>query len=67
MVSSATGFLDFMSYMAASISSSLFANAVADIGWSTLVFVWFLLMVAGLLVMVPFKKLLKGRNKGENA
>lgn len=67
LVSSATGFLDFMSYMAASISSSLFANAVADIGWSKLVFVWFLLMAAGLLVMVPFKKLLKGRNKGENA
>ena len=67
LVSSATGFLDFMSYMAASISSSLFANAIADIGWSKLVFVWFLLMAAGLLVMVPFKKLLKGRNKGENA
>ncbi len=67
LVSSATGFLDFMSYMAAAISSSLFANAVADIGWSTLVFVWFLLMVAGLLVMVPFKKFLKGRNKGESA
>ncbi len=59
LVSSATGFLGFMSYMAASISSSLFANAVADIGWSKLVFVWFLLMVAGLLVMVPVKKIIK--------
>ena len=41
MVSSATGFLDFMSYMAASISSTLFANAVSDIGWGNLILVWF--------------------------
>lgn len=59
LVSSATGFLDFMSYMAAAISSSIFANAVADIGWSNLILVWFLLMVAGLVVMIPVKKLIK--------
>ena len=36
MVSAATGFLDFVSYMAAAVSSTLFANAVSGIGWSNL-------------------------------
>lgn len=56
MVSSATGFLDFMSYMAASLSSSVFANAVSDIGWGNLILVWFALMVVGVIVSLPYKK-----------
>ena len=56
LVSSATGYLDFMSYIAAAISSSLFANAVDSIGWSNLILVWFFLMVVGVLVMIPVKK-----------
>lgn len=56
MVSSATGFLDFVSYMAASISSTLFANAVSDIGWSGLILIWFGLMVIGLIVALPYKR-----------
>ena len=44
MVSSATGYLDFMSYMAASASSTLFANAVNTIGWNKLILVWISLM-----------------------
>ena len=59
MVSSATGYLDFMSYMAAAISSTIFANAVADIGWSGLVLVWFGLMAVGVVISVPFGKLKK--------
>ena len=59
MVSSATGFLDFCSYMAASISSSLFANAVSDIGWNGLILVWFGLMVAGVIIALPYHKLRK--------
>lgn len=55
MVSTATGFLDFVSYMAASASSSLFANAVSGIGWSNLILVWFGLMAFGILVALPFK------------
>lgn len=53
MVSSATGFLDFMSYMAASVSSTLFANAVADIGWSGLILIWLGLMIFGVLLSLP--------------
>lgn len=51
-VSGATGFLDFMSYMAAAASSSLFANAVSVIGWGKLILVWFILMLIGVVVML---------------
>lgn len=56
MVSSATGFLDFVSYMSASISSNIFANAVSSIGWSNLILVWFGLMVAGVIVSLSGKR-----------
>ncbi len=56
MVSGATGFLDFMSYMAAAASSTIFANAVSSIGWGWLVIIWFGLMVLGVIVSIPYKK-----------
>ena len=56
MVSSATGFLDFINYMAAAASSALFANAVSEIGWGNLILVWFGLMVAGIIVSGPWKR-----------
>ena len=56
MVSGATGFLDFMSYVAAAISSTLFANAVSDIGWDWLIIIWFGLMVLGIIVALPYKR-----------
>ena len=56
MVSSATGFLDFCSYMAASVSSKLFAGAVGVIGWSNLILVWFGLMCVGITTAIPWKK-----------
>ena len=56
MVSSATGFLDFVSYMAASISSKIFANAVSVVGWKGLIFVWFILMIVGVVVALPYKR-----------
>ena len=59
MVSSATGFIDFMSYMSASISSTLFANAVSSIGWGNLILVWLGLMIAGIVVTLPYNKILK--------
>ena len=55
MVSAATGFLDFMSYMAAAVSSRLFADAVSDIGWHNLILVWLGLMLAGVSVAIPWK------------
>lgn len=56
MVSSATGFLDFLSYMAAAAASTLFANAVDSIGWGNLVLVWTALSVLGIFCTVEFKK-----------
>ena len=55
MVSSATGFLDFVSYMAASASSMIFANIVSQIGWGNLILIWFALMVVGILISLPRK------------
>lgn len=60
MVSGATGFLDFVSYMAASASSTIFANAVSVIGWGNLILIWFGLMLLGIVVAIPHTKI-KGR------
>lgn len=57
MVSSATGFLDFLSYMGAAASSSLFANAVTSLGWGNLILIWMGFMVLGILVALPYKRL----------
>lgn len=59
VVSSATGFLDFSSYMAASASSAIFANAVGAIGWDGLILIWFGLMIAGVITILPIDKLLR--------
>lgn len=56
MVSTATGFLDFVSYISAAISSTLFANAVQIIGWDWLIIIWFSLMLCGIIVALPTKK-----------
>ena len=56
-VSTGTGFLDFCSYMAAALSSRLFATAATTIGWGPLTLVWCGLMVAGVFVaVIPFGK-----------
>ncbi len=56
LVSSATGYLDFISYMSAAVASKLFANAVSNIGWGGLILVWFALMILGVIVSLPYKK-----------
>ncbi|MBR6694193.1 MAG: MFS transporter [Clostridia bacterium] len=61
MVSTATGYLDFLSYIAASLSSKLFASAATGIGWNGLILVWLGLMVAGIAVSFPYKKIFKKR------
>lgn len=58
MVSTATGFLDFVSYMSAAASSTLFADAVSDIGWGNLILVWLSLMIAGVVIALPYDKIL---------
>lgn len=63
MVSGATGYLDFISYMAAAVSSTIFANAVSVIGWGNLILVWFGLMVVGVVVSFPYKIFSKSTQK----
>ncbi len=53
MVSSATGYLDFVSYMAGAAASALFANSVESIGWGSLILVWFALMAVGVIISLP--------------
>ena len=56
MVSTATGFLDFVSYIAAATANLVFANAVSRIGWGNLILVWLALMIIGVVVALPYKK-----------
>lgn len=56
MVSTATGFLDFVSYMAAALANFVFANAVGVIGWGNLILVWLGLIVLGIIVVLPYKR-----------
>ena len=57
MVSSVTGFLDFSSYIAAALSTKVFANAVEQIGWNKLILVWLGLMVIGIIISLPYDKI----------
>lgn len=59
MVSTATGFLDFVSYMAAATANLVFANAVSEIGWGNLILVWLGLMLLGVIVALPYRYFLK--------
>ncbi len=56
MVSGATGYLDFISYLAAALSSPLFANSVDKIGWKGLILVWMSLMLIGIPVSIKRQK-----------
>jgi sugar phosphate permease len=55
MVSSVTGFLDFVSYMAASLATKVFADAATTIGWGKLILIWTALMIVGYLVSLPYE------------
>ena len=59
MVSGATGFLDFLSYMAAAASNIVFANAAGSIGWSNLILVWAALVFVGVLVALPWNRMFR--------
>ena len=56
MVSSVTGYLDFLSYMAAAVANLVFANAVTAIGWGNLLLVWLGLAVSGIIVALPYRR-----------
>ncbi len=73
MVSSATGFLDFLSYMSAAAANVIFANAATAIGWGALILVWLGLMLLGVIIALPYGQILnrdktnnKNKKEGEN-
>lgn len=55
--SSATGFLDFVSYIAAAGASTLFANAVTQIGWRNLILIWAAIMMIGVVISLKGVKM----------
>lgn len=59
MVSTATGFLDFVSYMSATLATTLFANAVYSIGWGNLILIWLALVILGIIVALPHGRIRK--------
>lgn len=59
MVSSATGFLDFLSYMASAAANLIFPKAVTHIGWGGLILVWLGLMIFGVVIALPYNKMKK--------
>lgn len=59
MVSSATGFLDFVSYMAAAISTRLFPVILGLVSWTGLLCVMAVLMLIGVIVSLPYHKMKK--------
>ena len=58
MVSGATGFLDFLSYMSAAAANLIFANAVTVIGWGNLILVWLGLVIVGAIISIPLGKIM---------
>ena len=60
LVSSATGFLDFLSYSASSIANKAFAAAITAIGWSNLILVWIGIVTLGIIVALPYKRMKQG-------
>ena len=56
MVSTATGYLDFLSYLAAAVSTVVFANAAEAIGWGNLILIWAGLMLLGVAVSDRIRK-----------
>ncbi len=59
LVSSATGFLDFLSYAAAALANKTFAGAIDAIGWGNLILVWLGLVILGVIVALPYRKIMK--------
>lgn len=57
MVSSATGFLDFLSYTAAAAANIIFPKAVGAIGWGNLILVWMGIVLVGVVIALPYRKL----------
>ena len=57
MVSSATGFLDFLSYMSAAGANLVFPLLKESLGWQNLILVWIAIIACGVITVLPYKKI----------
>jgi sugar phosphate permease len=59
IVSGVTGFLDFLSYMAAATANVVFPFLIEENAWSweSIVLIWLGLMVTGVAISLPWNKL----------
>ncbi len=67
MVSSVTGFLDFLSYMSAAAANLIFGRAIGVIGWKNLILVWTAIVLLGVIISLPYDKILKKKNNKVDA
>lgn len=56
MVSSVTGFLDFLSYMSAAAANVVFPMLKQSLGWQNLILVWIAIIACGVITVLPYKK-----------
>ena len=66
MVSGITGFLDFLNYMAAALASTFIGRAITGIGWNNLILILMGLMICGVVVALPYDKMLGRKAPEEN-
>ena len=64
IVSGVVGFLDFLSYMAAATANIVFPFLIEKRAWNwdSIVLIWFILMLVGVAIALPWKKLRKKDN-----
>ncbi len=55
VVSGATGFLDFLSYMAAGTMNLVTPHIVHGVAWDGMVLVWLTFMIVGIVISLPWK------------
>ena len=75
MVSSITGFLDFLSYMSAAVANVFFGFAIDGvemfglvinpIGWRNLILVWMGTVAIGVIISLPYGKIFRRRKNDE--
>ena len=67
IVSGVTGFLDFLSYMAAAAANVVFPFLIEDKLWSwkSIVLIWLALMIIGISISLPWRKFLKKKSNAD--
>ena len=67
MVSGVTGFLDFLSYMAAATANVVFPFLIEQKAWSweSIVIIWLTLMIVGVVISLPYSKFKKESLKAD--